>query len=176
MTEHVVTDKSTKQKIVEMLRRMPDDLDYDRAIHHIQAFQKIEIGLQQAERGEVFDHEDVMAELLADETSQEAGTFEASLAELEAVVHDLEEGQLGLAEALARYEQGVKHLKHCYQLLEAAERKIELLTGVADNGTPGTEPFDETSESLGESAGRRRRPKRAQPPAETGEADRDIDA
>jgi len=104
------------------------------------------------------------------------GSFEHSLAELEAVVHDLEEGQLGLAEALARYEQGVKHLKHCYQLLEAAERKIELLTDVADNGTPGTEPFDETTGPLGESAGRRRRPKRTRQATEKDDADRDIDA
>src|SRR6476661_1939370 len=74
--------------------------------------------------------------------------FEESLGALEAIVHDLEEGQLGLAEALARYEEGVKHLKHCYQILEAAERKIELLTGVADDGTPSTEPFDETTEPL----------------------------
>jgi len=103
-------------------------------------------------------------------------TFEQSLAELEAVVHDLEEGQLGLAEALTRYEQGVKHLKHCYQLLEAAERKIELLTGVAENGTPTTQPFDESGEPLAESAGRRRRPKRTPPPADADEARRDIDA
>jgi exodeoxyribonuclease VII small subunit len=101
--------------------------------------------------------------------------FEHSLAELEAVVHDLEEGQLGLAEALARYEQGVKHLKHCYQLLEAAERKIELLTGVDDDGTPCTEPFEESSEPLAESAGRRRRSKAARPPTVDEAANREID-
>src|SRR5207237_584315 len=87
------------------------------------------------------------------------GSFEHSLAELEAIVHELEEGQLGLAEALARYEQGVKHLKHCYHLLTAAERKIELLTGVTDDGTPVTQPFPETSEPSIPSAGRRRRQK-----------------
>lgn len=84
-------------------------------------------------------------------------TFECSLTELEAIVHDLEEGQLGLAEALARYEQGVQHLKHCYELLHDAERKVSLLTGVSDNGTPQTQPFDESAEPLPESAGRRRR-------------------
>src|SRR5437868_8430538 len=97
-----------------------------------------------------------------DQTSN-GSSFEHSLAELEAIVHDLEEGQLGLAEALARYEQGVKHLSHCYQLLEAAERKIELLTSVADDGTASTEPFDESSESLADSAGRRKRRKRSAP-------------
>ena len=104
---------------------------------------------------------------MASESSTDAASgceelnFEGSLAELEGVVHDLEEGQLGLTEALARYEQGVKHLKQCYQLLEAAERKIEVLTGVADDGTASTEPLEECNETLAESAGRRRRTKSA---------------
>src|SRR5437016_14557292 len=107
-------------------------------------------------------------EISAADSSEQDNTvnrcsFEDSLAELEAIVHDLEEGQLGLAEALARYEQGVKHLTHCYKLLEAAERKIELLTSVADDGTPSTEPFDESSEPLADSAGRRKRNKRSAP-------------
>jgi len=108
--------------------------------------------------------------------AQNPPAFEDSLSELEAIVHDLEEGQLGLGEALARYEQGVKHLKHCYQILEAAERKIELLTGVAEDGSPYTETFDESDESLSDSVGRRRRPRKAKanPPDETG--DRDVGA
>jgi len=87
---------------------------------------------------------------------EEPGTFEQSLAELEAIVHQLEDGELGLAESLARYEQGVKHLKHCYQLLQTAERKIDLLTGVAGDGSPLTEPFATDAAPLEESAGRRR--------------------
>jgi exodeoxyribonuclease VII small subunit len=107
----------------------------------------------------------------------ESSTFEHSLAALEAIVHDLEDGQLGLAEALARYEQGVKHLKHCYELLTAAEQKIELLTGVAENGTQQTQPFQEANEPLAESAGRRRRAKAARPSssAQAGEGGGDID-
>ena len=87
--------------------------------------------------------------------------FERSLAELEAIVHELEEGQLGLADALARYEQGVKHLQRCYKLLEAAERKIELLTSVAADGTPTTKPFAESGESSSNAAGGRKRGKQA---------------
>ena len=64
------------------------------------------------------------AEATADECS-----FEDSLAALEQVVHDLEDGNLGLTQSLDRYETGVKHLKRCYRLLESAERRIELLTG-----------------------------------------------
>jgi exodeoxyribonuclease VII small subunit len=106
-------------------------------------------------------------------TSQTA-SFEASLAALEAAVHDLEDGQLGLAEALARYEQSVKHLKHCYQLLESAEQKIELLTGVGEDGAASTEPFVEASEPLADTVGRRRK-QRSRPPGSAKGSNRDID-
>jgi exodeoxyribonuclease VII small subunit len=84
-------------------------------------------------------------------------SFEAALAELETIVHQLEEGDLGLAESLGKYEQGVKHLKHCYQLLKVAEQKIELLTGIEENGEAITEPFRDEALSLDEQAGTRRR-------------------
>lgn len=74
-------------------------------------------------------------------------------------MHDLEEGHLGLSEALARYEQGVKHLKHCYELLTQAERKIELLSGVAEDGTPITQPLDDASQPADRPG--RRRPRKA---------------
>jgi exodeoxyribonuclease VII small subunit len=72
-----------------------------------------------------------------------AASFEDSLEQLEKIVADLESGKLGLSDALERYEQGVKHLKSCQQLLERAERKIELLSGVDADGNPITQPFDE---------------------------------
>jgi exodeoxyribonuclease VII small subunit len=72
-----------------------------------------------------------------------AASFEESLEELETIVAELESGKLGLSEALGRYEQGVGHLKACQQLLERAERKIELLSGVDADGNPITQPFDE---------------------------------
>jgi len=111
-----------------------------------------------------------------DDQVSKGASFEHSLAELEAIVHDLEDGQLGLAEALARYEQGVKHLKHCYQILESAERKIELLTGVAEDGSPCTEAFDESQEPLSESVGRRRRGRKSQQTPQDQVDDRDVGA
>ena len=87
-------------------------------------------------------------------------TFEAALAELETIVAKLEGGQLSLAESLEEYEQGVKHLKSCYQQLSAAERRIELVSQVDASGKPQTEAFDdESSASLDEKgAARNRRP------------------
>jgi exodeoxyribonuclease VII small subunit len=72
-----------------------------------------------------------------------ASTFEESLEQLEKIVAELESGKLGLSDALSRYEEGVKHLKGCQQLLELAERKIELLSGVDAEGNPITTPFEE---------------------------------
>jgi hypothetical protein len=56
-----------KQRIIEMLQRLPDDIDYERAIEGIYVLQKVEVALAQTRRGELLDHEDVMAELLGDD-------------------------------------------------------------------------------------------------------------
>ncbi|MDY0169325.1 MAG: exodeoxyribonuclease VII small subunit [Thermoguttaceae bacterium] len=69
--------------------------------------------------------------------------FEQAIERLEAIVRALEEGELGLEEALGRYEEGVKMLRHAHALLERAERRVELLTGVDSEGRPQTEPFDD---------------------------------
>ena len=51
------------------------------------------------------------------ELPTESLSFEQSLAELDRIVRDLEDGQLGLEEALGRYETGVGLLKRCYAQL-----------------------------------------------------------
>ena len=68
-------------------------------------------------------------------------TFEQALAELEGVVRDLEEGQLGLDEALTRYERGVALLKLCQGRLREVEQRILLLTSVEADGLPAVQPF-----------------------------------
>jgi exodeoxyribonuclease VII small subunit len=85
--------------------------------------------------------------LAAKKATSDAATepFEESLAELEAIVGDLEGGELGLSDALARYEEGVRRLKQCHAQLQAAERRIELLSGVDADGNPVTTPFDDTA-------------------------------
>ena len=94
---------------------------------------------------------------------QPAVCFEEALAELEAIVHELEEGQIGLAEALSRYEKGVRLLKQCHGLLEDAQRRIELLTGIDANGKPITQPFEEPATTLEEKAESRSQRRSAAP-------------
>ena len=120
-----------------------------------------------------------MAKKKPTEADSEAPSFEDSLAELESIVSELESGKLGLSDALARYEEGVKHLKSCHHLLERVERKIELLSGMDAEGNPITEPFDEREHaSLEEKAAARGRRRTSDSPAPAGKrklTDVDID-
>jgi len=71
-----------------------------------------------------------------------APSFEESLAHLEEIVGDLEEGRLGLEASLLRFEEGVRLLRNCQSLLETAERKIEILTSSPGAPQLETRPFD----------------------------------
>ena len=99
-------------------------------------------------------------------------TFEDALAELEAVVADLEKGELGLAESLARYEVGIRRIRQCQEQLQRAERRIALLSGVDADGKPITQPFDDTQfDSLEEKAAARGQRRGAKRPAGPDEVD-----
>ena len=75
--------------------------------------------------------------------------FEASLAEVEQIVARLESGELGLTESLQQYEMGIKRLKRCHHLLNAAEQRVSLLSGFDADGNPVTEPMDQLSQRSG---------------------------
>lgn len=66
--------------------------------------------------------------------------FEEALRELERIVRELEDGDLGLDDAMARYEQGVRLIRQCQGRLQEAELRIVALTGTNDEGPTG-EPF-----------------------------------
>jgi exodeoxyribonuclease VII small subunit len=88
--------------------------------------------------------------------------FETSLAELQQIVAKLEDGSVGLDASLAEFERGVKLLRTCYQILENAEQKIELLVGLNEQGVPVTQPFDATAtfDAKEQTVGRRRSTKK----------------
>jgi len=69
-------------------------------------------------------------------------TFEEALRELEAVVGQLETGNVELEKSIDIYERGALLKKHCEAKLAQAQARIEQIT-LAENGTPdGTAPFD----------------------------------
>jgi exodeoxyribonuclease VII small subunit len=51
-------------------------------------------------------------------------TFEEALAQLEAIVTAIEEGKIGLQDAIVEYEKGMKLIRHCRGILSDAETKI----------------------------------------------------
>jgi exodeoxyribonuclease VII small subunit len=53
--------------------------------------------------------------------------FEAAIAELDAIVKKLEEGDLTLEKSLELYERGVHLSRFCHARLEDAERRVEIL-------------------------------------------------
>lgn len=104
-----------------------------------------------------------------------AEPFEESLAELESIVADLEGGELGLSDALARYAEGVRRLKQCHAQLQAAERRIELLSGVDADGNPITTPFDDSATADDRDAAARSKKRSATTAAAGGQARAGVD-
>ena len=58
--------------------------------------------------------------------------FEAALAELEAIVQRLEQGEMPLEESLRQFERGVALTRSCQKALRQAEQKIRVLSKGAD--------------------------------------------
>lgn len=65
--------------------------------------------------------------------------FEESLAELEQLVAQLEQGDISLEESLKAFERGVALTRTCQQALQQAEQKVQML--LEKNGTQTLEPF-----------------------------------
>ena len=59
--------------------------------------------------------------------------FETIMNELEAIVHELENGDLDLETSIKKFEEGMKLSKKCNDVLNDAEKKITILTKVNDN-------------------------------------------
>jgi exodeoxyribonuclease VII small subunit len=65
--------------------------------------------------------------------------FEASLAELEALVERLEQGDLPLEESLRDFERGVQLTRQCQGALADAQQKVEIL--LKENGETRARDF-----------------------------------
>jgi exodeoxyribonuclease VII small subunit len=63
----------------------------------------------------------------AEEVTVAGVKFEQAMARLEAIVTELEKGDLPLDESLKIFEEGIRLSKNCLKVLEEAERKIEVL-------------------------------------------------
>jgi len=59
---------------------------------------------------------------------QEKMTFEQALGRLEKIVSEIETGKISLEQSIEKYAEGVALIKQCRSILEAAEKKIQLLS------------------------------------------------
>ncbi len=65
--------------------------------------------------------------------------FETALAELETLVHDMEDGALELEASIAAYRRGMELMKHCQAQLAEAEQQIRILeNGELQELAPGS--------------------------------------
>ncbi len=69
-------------------------------------------------------------------------SFEDALHELEQILAEIENGQVGLEESLVKYERGNFLIQHCRAVLGAAEKQIELLSKGPD-GSLQSEPLND---------------------------------
>jgi exodeoxyribonuclease VII small subunit len=68
--------------------------------------------------------------------------FEEAMIKLEETVRLLESGSLTLDESIEKYEDALKYVKICNEILEKAEQKVKILTESAD-GSVSDRPFDQ---------------------------------
>jgi exodeoxyribonuclease VII small subunit len=85
--------------------------------------------------------------------------FDAVLERLRGVVDRLETGSLTLEDSLKVFEEGVRLSRRGAQILETAEKRVELLLQ-SEDGTPTTAPLggdgpEEPGEHAGNTTGRR---------------------
>lgn len=71
--------------------------------------------------------------------------FEVAFKKLEAIVGNLENGDLSLEDALKQYEEGVRMADLCSKRLGEAEKKVEILMKT-NSGKFKTTAFEENSE------------------------------
>jgi exodeoxyribonuclease VII small subunit len=76
------------------------------------------------------------------EASPEGPSFEVAIKRLNEIVQVLERGELPLEESLRLFEEGVKLSRVSQQKLDSAERRVEQLLAVDEQGRARTQPFE----------------------------------
>jgi len=72
--------------------------------------------------------------------TEPAPNFEETLAELEKLVVNLEQGELSLDESLSGFKHGIELTRQCQTALDNAQQTVEILTNTQDEES--LKPFD----------------------------------
>jgi len=86
----------------------------------------------------------------AEGDSTDDHSFEQAVAELEAIVEQMESEQLPLNELIDQYEKGVRLFSACNKLLGEARERLELITLKAREQTDSTTAQSARSSTTGE--------------------------
>lgn len=78
-------------------------------------------------------------------SSESTPSFEAALDQLEAIVENMEQGDLPLEEALKSFETGVNLVRNCEDKLKSAEQKVQIL--MQSGNKSELQPFDAEAQS-----------------------------
>lgn len=74
-------------------------------------------------------------------------SFEESIKRLKTIVERIEQGEIPLQDSLEQYEQGMALIKHCRDILQKAEKRIEKISKPQE-AEPG--PAEDQAESTEE--------------------------
>lgn len=55
-------------------------------------------------------------------------TFEQAIGQLKGIVDSIEQGEIPLQDSLEQYEKGMALIKHCREILQKAEQRIEKIS------------------------------------------------
>lgn len=100
---------------------------------------------------------------MTDETIADPKQFEASLQALEAIVDQLEHGDLTLEASLEAFERGVRLSRGCQQALDQAEQRIRILSEQTPDAEP--EPFPSSGQPPSVTPPQTLKPERDQEPS-----------
>jgi exodeoxyribonuclease VII small subunit len=79
---------------------------------------------------------------MVDQTELEQLSFEDALRRLEAIVQQLERGDVPLDQSIDLYAQGDQLRAQCQARLEAAQARIDQIVTGQDGAATGTKPFE----------------------------------
>ena len=82
---------------------------------------------------------------MGQKTDKSSPTLESAMQRITEVVAEMEEGNLPLETLITRYEEGVGLVKMCQEKLDAAEKRIQIITRNA-RGTTELKDFDPDDE------------------------------
>ena len=73
--------------------------------------------------------------------------FEQAIKELTSIVGKIEQGQIPLQDSLDQYERGMALIKHCREILQKAEKRIEKISEAEDKKKK-SDPEQQETEDL----------------------------